>query len=271
VLLFDPSEPKEQTAMSRNHGSFVWYELMTSDTKAAAAFYHSVIGWDAQDSGMTDRSYTILSLGPTMIGGLMPIPAEARAQGMRPVWMGYIGVDDVDAYATRVTAAGGAVHRPPEDIPGIGRFAVVADPHGAVFILFRGASDQAPAPTVPGTPGRIGWHELHAGDGASAFAFYSGLFGWTRAEAVDMGPMGIYQTFATDTVPVGGMMTRMPDTPPPFWLYYFNVEAIDAAVARAKEGGGKVILDPHQVPGGSWIVQCLDPQGAMFAMVGAKR
>jgi predicted enzyme related to lactoylglutathione lyase len=257
--------------MSTNQGSFVWYELMTDDPNAAAAFYRDVIGWATQDAGMADRSYTIISMGSTMVGGLMAIPAEARAMGARPGWLGYVGVDDVDACAQRVRAAGGAIHRPPEDIPGIGRFAVVADPHGAAFILFRGASDQAPAPVAPGTPGRIGWHELHAGDGASAFAFYSGVFGWTKADAIDMGPLGVYQIFATGGAPVGGMMTKMPESPAPFWLYYFNVGAVDAAATRVRDGGGKVVLEPHQVPGGSWIVQCLDPQGAMFALVGAKR
>ena len=257
--------------MSSNHGTFVWYDVMTSDTRAAESFYRSVVGWDAQGSGMVDRSYTIFSMGPTMVGGLMPIPEEARAMGARPVWMGYIGVDDVDACAVRVAAAGGAIHRAPEDIPGVGRFAVAADPHGATFALFRGSSDQGPAPAAPGTPGHIGWHELRAGDGASAFAFYSGLFGWTKAEGIDMGPMGIYQTFATGGAPVGGMMTRTPDTPAPSWLYYFNVEAVDAATTRVNDGGGQVINGPMQVPGGSCIVQCLDPQGAMFEMVGAKR
>ena len=90
---------------------------MTSDIKAAESFYRSVIGWDAKDSGMTDRSYTIFSLGPRMVCGLMPVPEEARAKGVRPHWSGYIAVDDVDAYAERVKAAGGAVHRAPEDLP----------------------------------------------------------------------------------------------------------------------------------------------------------
>ena len=257
--------------MAKNECKFVWYDVMTSDTQAAESFYRSVIGWDAKDAAMADRSYTLLSMGPTMVGGLMPIPEEARAMGARPTWMGYIGVDDVDAHAARVIAAGGAVHRPAEDIPGVGRFAVAADPHGASFILFRGSSEQPPAPVAPGTPGHVGWHELRAGDGASAFAFYSGLFGWTASEAIDMGPMGIYQTFATGGVPVGGMMTKTPDTPMPSWLYYFNVEAVDAATARVNGSGGKVINGPMQVPGGSWVVRCVDPQGAMFAMVAAKR
>jgi predicted enzyme related to lactoylglutathione lyase len=257
--------------MSGNQCRFVWYEVMTSDTAAAESFYGRVIGWEAKDSGLGDRSYTLLSMGPTMVGGLMAIPEEARAMGARPGWMGYVGVDDVDACARRVTAAGGAVHRAAEDIPGIGRFAVVADPYGAMFVLFRGSSDQAPAPVAPGTPGHIGWHELHAGDGAGAFAFYSGLFGWTKAEAMDMGAMGVYQLFAIGDVPVGGMMTKTPQTPKPHWLFYFNVEAVDAAATRVSDGGGRILNGPMQVPGGSWIVQCTDPQGAMFAMVGARR
>lgn len=185
--------------------------------------------------------------------------------------MGYIGVEDVDAYAARVKESGGSILRPPDDIPGVGRFAVLADPDGAVFMLFKGSSEQGPAPGALGTPGHIGWHELHAGNGEGAFAFYSKLFGWTRAEALDMGPLGVYQVFATGGSPVGGMMTRTPDTPTSFWLYYFNVEAIDAALKRTEEGGGKLLMGPRQVPGGAWIAQCLDPQGALFAMVAPVR
>ena len=117
----------------------------------------------------------------------------------------YIAVDDVDAYAERVKAAGGAIHRAPDDIPGVGRFSVATDPHGAVFILFKGASDEERQPVALGTPGHVGWHELHAGGGENAFAFYSGLFGWTKAEAIDMGPMGVYQIFVIGGEKAGAM------------------------------------------------------------------
>jgi predicted enzyme related to lactoylglutathione lyase len=257
--------------MSDNLGKFVWYDVMTTDCDAAGAFYRAVVGWTITDSGMSDRTYRILSAGEVMIGGLMPLPEDARAQGARPGWMGYIAVDDVDAYAARVTKAGGKVHRGPEDIPGVGRFAVVADPHGAAFILFRGMGDQAPQ-RDGALPGQIGWHELHARDRESAFAFYADLFGWTKSDAIDMGPMGIYQLFSTGTGrAVGGMMTKTPRTPQPFWLYYFTVAAIDAAVARIAEAGGQVIKGPMEVPGGSWVIEGLDPQGAMFALVAAQR
>jgi len=257
--------------MSQPSGQFVWYELMTSDAAAAARFYQSVVGWGAKDAGMPGGDYTILSSGGVDVGGLMTLTEEACMRGVPPCWTGYVGVDDVDAYAARVTAAGGKLLREAQDIPGVGRFAVVADPYGAGFILFRGSSAQGPAPAAPATPGHIGWHELQAGDGAGAFAFYSGLFGWTKGEAMDMGPQGVYQLFATGGEAVGGMMTKMSDVPQPFWLYYINVAALDAAVARVNEGGGKVLMGPHQVPGGSWIVNCIDPQGAVFALVAPAR
>jgi uncharacterized protein len=250
---------------------FVWYDVMTNDMKATESFYTKVVGWTAKDFGMPAGGYTLFSAGSSMVGGLMPISAEAAAMGVKPCWSGYIGVPDVDAYTQRVKAEGGAVHRQPEDIPGVGRFAVVADPQGAVFILFKGNGEPDQAPAAPGAPGTIGWHELYAKDGASAFAFYAKLFGWSKTEAMDMGPMGLYQMFATGGQTVGGMMTKPPDVPMPYWLYYFNVDAIDAAQTRVVQNGGKVLMGPHEVPGGQWILQCTDPQGAMFALVAPKR
>lgn len=260
--------------MAAPAGAFVWYELMTSDPDAAAAFYAKVVGWSAADSGMPNMKYTLVNAGPDQIGGIMAIPDEAAKMGAQPAWEGYIAVADVDAAAARITAAGGKVHHPPDDIPGIGRFAVMADPHGATFMIFRGGpGDEAP-PSAPQAPGHVGWHELNAGDGAAAFDFYAGQFGWEKHEAMDMGPAGTYQLFGlagSGNASMGGMMTKMPEMPRPQWLYYFNVEAIDAAVERITAGGGKVVNGPMEVPGGSWIVNAVDPQGALFALVAPKR
>ena len=258
--------------MSHSPGRFVWYELLTSDAPAAQAFYSAVIGWQAQAAGMSavpDSPYVVLSAGPTMIGGLMALPPEALAQGARPAWHGYVAVDDVDAMSGRFVQAGGNIFRAPDDIPQVGRFAVVADPQGAPLVLFKSHMAEAPAALPAGTPGTIGWHELHASDQASAMAFYAEHFGWTRADALDMGPNGLYQLFCTgEGPPGGGMLNRMAQMPMPFWLYYINVEDIHAAVARVGAHGGQLLMGPHQVPGGSWIVHGLDPQGALFALVG---
>jgi predicted enzyme related to lactoylglutathione lyase len=253
-------------------GDFIWYDVMTTDPDAARTFYKAVFDWTMADSGVAGQDYTLLSVGPSMVGGLMRLPDDAKAMGVPPCWTGYIGSADVDADVPRVTAAGGSVRRPPEDIPGVGRFAVVADPHGAVFILFTPASAEAPGPHLaPDAPGNIGWRELMAGDGAAAFDFYAAMFGWTKAEAIDMGPMGVYQLFAKDGVTRGGMMTKMEAMPMPHWGFYFNAEAIDAAAARVTTAGGTIINGPMQVPGGQWIVQCVDPQGAHFGMVAPGR
>ncbi|MEO8123362.1 MAG: VOC family protein [Burkholderiales bacterium] len=250
---------------------FVWYELMTSDTSAATKFYEKVLGMSGADGGMPGMNYTIVSAGGAPVGGVMDIPAEAKKMGARPSWIGYVGVADVDAYAVKVKAAGGAIHHAPEDIPQVGRFAVVTDPHGAAFSLFKGSNEEAPPSAPAGTPGHVGWHELHAGDGPAAFAFYSGLFGWTKDEAMDMGAMGVYQLFAAGGATIGGMMTKTPETPEPNWLYYFNVDAVEPAMERVKKGGGQVLNGPMEVPGPMWIAQCTDPQGAMFAVVSAKK
>ncbi len=258
--------------MSTAQGQHVWYELMTTDTKAAQAFYTQVVGWSAADSGMPGMDYTLLSAGSHQIAGLMELPAEACAMGARPGWIGYVAVADVDAMAAQVQAAGGQVHKPAEDIPGVGRFAVVADPGGASFCLFRGLSAEAPPAAPPGTPGTMGWHELHAEDGTREWGFYSALFGWAKDTTMDMGALGVYQLFRTGGAEAaGGIMTRMPGMPQSFWLYYVNVDAIDAAVARITGAGGQIINGPMEVPGGNWIVNAVDPQGAVFALVAPRR
>ena len=257
--------------MPAPRGQFIWYDVMTTDTKAAAKFYGDVIGWSTQEHPIADGGvYTIFSKGPAMVAGLMAIPEPMRAQGVPPCWSGYISTDDVDAEAARVKAAGGAVQREPADIPNVGRFAVVTDPGGAAFLLFKPNTTEEPKPVAPMTPGHIGWHELMAGDLEREFKFYSRLFGWTKDKAHDMGAaMGVYQTFATRAAPCGGMMKICAQVPHPAWNYYITVDSVAAAADRAFTRGGKVLNGPMEVPGGAWIVQALDPQGAHFAMVSA--
>jgi predicted enzyme related to lactoylglutathione lyase len=246
---------------------FVWYELMTADASAAIAFYTEVIGWKAVDSGMPGMAYTLLKVGDAGVAGLMPTPVELQTRGTPPAWSGYVAVDDVDAMEARLLEAGGQVLRPAEDIPGVGRFAVVADPQCASFILFKPMPADAPAMPPAEAPGTIGWHELRARDGAAAFGFYAALFGWTKGEALDMGPMGTYQLFEVDGVPSGAIMNKEPDSPMPGWRYYFRVDAIDAALGRVRKLGGTVTMGPSEVPGGLWVAHALDPQGAVFALM----
>lgn len=253
--------------MPANPSKFVWYELMTSDVDAAEHFYKTVVGWNSEAWDGGEMHYVIMKAGDASVAGVMAIPKEA--EGMRPAWLGYLYAADVDAATESVRKAGGKVFREPDDIPDVGRFSVVADPQGAVFMLFT-PKGEGSSPAAPMTPGHIGWHELLATDWQSAFDFYASQFRWTKGDAIDMGPMGTYQLFEAGGNAIGGMMTKPPQIPAPYWLYYFNVSDIDAATERVTQNKGQVVMGPIEVPGGAWITQCTDPQGALFALVGTR-
>lgn len=258
--------------MPKSPMPFFWYELMTTDLDAAEAFYTTVVGWTAQpfEAGPGMPRYIVMNVGERGVAGLMTLPEDVAKMGMPPAWLGYIHTKDVDASTKSLTAAGGTVHREPDDIPSVGRFAVVADPQGTTFMLMQPSGPDQP--TVPATsPGHIGWHELYTSDWKAAFDFYSGQFGWEKGDAMDMGPMGTYQTFGAGPESGGGMMNKPEQIPVPVWLFYFNVPAIDAAARRVTDNGGKILMGPMEVPGGSWIVQCQDPQGAHFALTAPVR
>lgn len=256
--------------MSRNPSHFIWYELITSDMDAAAEFYGAVVGWSAQASGQSGQDYRMWTIGGETIGGLMAIPPAARADGMPPVWLGYVDVPDVDQSVGEIQSAGGSVQMPAWDVPGVGRMAMVADPQGAAFYVMTPIGE-GPSPSfAPGRPGHGGWNELHTTDWTTALEFYGGRLGWGASEAVDMGPMGTYQLFNAGGDAIGGMMNSA-GFGRPMWLYYFNVDDIDAAVSRVQGAGGAVVNGPHQVPTGDWMIQARDPQGAMFALLGSNK
>ncbi|MBX3575806.1 MAG: VOC family protein [Rhizobiaceae bacterium] len=245
--------------------SFFWHELMTSDPKGAEAFYAKVVGWRPEAFPGAGMPYTVVHAGDRGVGGIMGIPPGA--DGMPSMWVGYIYVKDVDAAAGALSKAGGAVKQPPQDIPGVGRFAVVTDPQGATFMLMAPMGPDQP-PLDGMTPGHVGWNELMTTDWKAAFAFYSGQFGWTKDQEVDMGPeYGTYLTMKTGGPAGAGMMNKMPGMPVAAWGFYFAVEGIDAAAARVKSAGGTVVMGPMQVPGGQWTLNAQDPQGAHFGLV----
>jgi predicted enzyme related to lactoylglutathione lyase len=254
--------------MAGAQNSFVWYELMTSDAAAAKAFYADVVGWNTQDVPTPGMTYTLLLMGETQVGGLVALPQEACQAGVRPCWVSYIGVDDVDSAALKAQSLGGKILRAPADIPNIGRFAFVADPQGTGFNLFKPL--QSGQRAVSREAGQVGWHELHSNDWPKAFDFYNAMFGWIKGDGVDMGPMGTYQLFTIAGLPSGAMFNSPAAQRARFWLFYFNVGDIDAAAGRVTAGGGKITQGPQQVPGGDWIVQAADPQGAAFALLGKR-
>jgi predicted enzyme related to lactoylglutathione lyase len=243
---------------------------MTSNPGAAIAFYSKVAGWGTMPWN-GPMPYTMWTVGEAPIGGVNDLPPDAKAAGAPPHWLAYVAVPDINATVKRVGELGGKVKVPPTEIPEIGRFAVIADPQGAVIALYTSATE-SPAPEGPPQKGHFSWHELATTDNVKAFAFYSDLFGWEKTDAMDMGPMGVYQMYGAGGVPYGGMYNKPPEMPaPPHWLYYFVVDDANASVEVIKGLGGQVLNGPMEVPGGDLIAQCLDPQGAAFAIHSKKK
>lgn len=252
---------------SEERGRFVWYDLITNDSKAAQGFYGALIGWGTQEWEGGDQPYTMWTNKATPLGGVMELPEEAKAAGAPPHWMAYVSVDNVEQTVAKVKEAGGSVLHEATEIPGAGSFAVLTDPQGAAFAIYTPANEESQESADEGQIGRFSWNELATSDYKGAFSFYSDLFGWEPQDAMDMGPGGIYQIYGRGGAPLGGMFNKLDEMPgPPMWLYYVSVEDVNDAVKKVAELGGQVLNGPMEVPGGDLIAQCVDPQGALFAL-----
>jgi len=249
-------------------GRFAWYELLTTDMSAAAAFYGKVVGLAVKDASTPGLAYgyTLLAAGEAPVVGLMHLPEEGLRMGARPRWIGYVAVDDMEAKAAQIRRLGGAILVSPTD-SNIGRISVVADPQGATFALVTGLAYGQSQPGGLDEPGRVGWHELLAENLSRIFPFYGELLGWQKANA-GTDPADLYELFSAAGQTIGGMLTKLPSVSQPSWLFYFNVDDIGAAAKRVNAGGGRVLQGPIELPDGCWIVRCTDPQGALFALQG---
>lgn len=243
---------------------FLWHDLDSPEPERVLAFYGDVLGWNAAPYGDGPMRYWTWMHDGAPVGGIGELTDEARKQGGRPGWNGYIESRDVDRDADRVASLGGRVRMAPVTLEGVGRMAVVEDPQGAAFTLFAPAPMEGPPPGD--SPfGRFMWHDLGTTDPDAAWSFYTELFGWQESRRVPMGDMGAYRIFAADGVELGGMMKSPSAADAPGWLYYVQVRDIEDTVDRVRSGGGDVVHDIMPVPGGR-IAVCRDPEGAEFGL-----
>lgn len=265
--------------MGQFQGNPCWYELGTTGgaLKDAGAFYKKVMGWEIADSGMPDFTYHLASSADGMVAGLMENPSDPP--NIPPHWTIYFAVDDLDRSVADASAAGAQVFVPPTEVPGTGRFAMLADPQGAAFGLLQpdmsqmSAEDRAQAEAnAPFDQSKIGhghWNELMTTDPEAGLAFYATLLGWQKSTPVPMGETGVYQLFSHNGTDIGAVQS-MGNAPVPNWLAYFGTSSVTEAMARITDNGGTLIHGPQEVPGGAFIAIALDPQGAAFAVVGPK-
>lgn len=241
-------------------GRFVWHDLMTTDAAKSQQFYCSLFDWQIQEMPMPTCTYRMIVAGPGPIGGIVEekkIPVSH--------WMPYVATGDVDAAAKKVQQLKGSICVPPTDIPGTGRFAVVGDPQGAFFSLYKGLpASQGFDPDVP-VPGRVCWNELLSTDDKAAQSFYAALFGW-QEQPKDMGPMGTYRVQMLGGKQVGGIMKNPQNGAPSCWLAYFLAPDLAATTAKAGKLGAKTLMANVPIPGIGAFSLLQDTMGATFAL-----
>jgi predicted enzyme related to lactoylglutathione lyase len=243
-------------------GTFSWVDLATSDAAAAQSFYGGLFGWELEDTDAGDGAvYTLCRVGEDIVCGLMEMTPEMRARGVPPSWTSYVTVSDADAVLEHARQLGGAVLADAFDVREAGRMAVLADPQGAVFAVWQPRASIG-AERVNDI-GCLCMNELATPDLGAADAFYAGLFGW-RMEVSEPGPgePPMALIYRGDALNASAGVAQPGE--PAHWRPYFTVEAVDGAVARTRELGGQVLLEPIAIPDGR-IAIAADPQGAVFA------
>lgn len=245
------------------HGQFCWYELTTPDVEASKKFYSRFTGWGTQ---AFDANYNMFTTGGVPIAGVFRLDDQMRSNGVPPNWMAYVESDNVDDTVAKAKSLGAKVVAGPDDIPGTGRYAVLRDPQGATFGVYR-STRQSGGWDGKNVVGRFTWHELMTSDYQKAFDFYSSLFGWNRTTSMDMGGGHMYQLYGQGEAQYGGIYNKMPgmESIPPFWLIYIHVDDVGKAMEIATKNGAFVQRERIEIPGGT-IAILGDPQGAAFAL-----
>ncbi len=251
------------------HGDFTWHELMTDDPASAQAFYARIFGWRFEPGEVAGRSYSVIHAGDIAIGGILGLDAGMRAGGARPVWAGYVAVEALAAAGEDVRRRGGTILMEGLMIPGMGDFALAADPEQLPIYLME--YETAPrAPQWPPAPGTCAWNELAVRDPGAALAFHGGLFGWRQEGELPIGEHGAYRFIYNGARMIGAVMPVGDTGTPVGWTFYFVVPDIDAAATQVRENGGTLLHEPQEIPGGDYSLSASDPAGALFGMVGPR-
>lgn len=254
------------TFESYEQGTPSWIEHSSADQAASKEFCGQLFGWAYDDQPMTDDQgntlgdYAIAQVQGDAVAGLGPVMApDAPAS-----WGVYLATDDVDAAVERARQVGGRVDVEPMDVPDQGRMAWVTDPGGASVGLWQ---ETGFAGSVRANePGTNIWNELTVEDPAGTAGFYTDLLGIEAAQ-MEMGPDSPpYVTLNVGGRSVGGTMPLQPGMRP-HWNVYFNVDDVDATVAKATELGATEFAPAFDVPGVGRLGYLVDPQGASFNLM----
>ncbi len=247
-------------------GAFCWIELATTDQNAAKSFYGALFGWSVHDNPMRPNDfYSMFKLEGRETGAAYTLRPDQRSQGVPPHWMIYVAVESADATADRAAQLGGKVLARAFDVYDVGRMAVLQDPTGATFSVWQAKKHAGTG--ITGVDGTLCWADLSTPDRERAGQFYTSLFNWKILKD-DEEPAHQYWHLKSGEEFIGGIppATHRDPSTPPHWLAYFVVSDCDAAVAKAKQLGGKTHLAPMTLEDVGRFAVLADPQGAVFAV-----
>lgn len=242
----------------------VWFDLFVENFDKAKLFYSELFNWQVGEQEISGQKHTIFKIGDKGVGALGQAPHSA----LNNQWVAYVEVNNAQEMTKSIQKNGGKILKD-LPLPGIGHCVYATDPDGAIFAVYESAKAcEASVPTFPVPVGQFCWHELMCRDYKTALKFYSSLFGWEKATAMDMGPMGVYQVYAHGKQPLGGMMDIQPNMGiPPCWVEYVHVDDVDATVSRAQRLGGRAGFPAMDVGDGSGrIAGIIDNQGVGLAL-----
>jgi uncharacterized protein len=244
------------------NGTPCWTDVTSTDLPRAVEFYRGLFGWDADVAPQPEAGgYTMFSLqGKSVAAGSPP-----QQEGIPSHWTTYLASDAVDATAARIREAGGTVLADPFDVFDAGRMTVAQDPTGATFGVWQ-AGEHIGA-QLANEPGTLNWNQCQTPDPARAAEFYAAALGY-GVDEVDVGTEEPFRVLQVDGKPVAGVREPIPQMGgEPQWSVVFSVADTDETVAKARELGGEVLIEPADLPQIGRIAVLRDPVGAMFQVI----
>jgi predicted enzyme related to lactoylglutathione lyase len=206
-------------------------------------------------------TYKVAKAGDRPVAGLCP--SNLGAQPTRR-WLSYVEVPDVDRACGLALHMRGKVVTPPTDIPGIGRFAIIADPAGATIAPFK--SSRPPAPESDAMPqvGEFCWYQLQTPDPKAVAPFYAELFGWSITEQA--GPLGPYLRCNRGDRETAGIVRSPAGSGTSEWLCFVVVGDVDKATQIGATNAATVRVGPTDLAAMGRMSVLADPFGAPIVL-----
>jgi len=256
-----------QPVQEHHAGKVIWAELVTPDVVGAKRFYGRLFGWSFEDIRAGRVEYSVARLDGVPVAGLVQ-HTPPRGRQWQPAWLTFLSVPDVRAAGGLIQAHGGKQLSSPHAYRERGQQAVYADPQGAVFAIMN--SRNGDPPDVLAAPGRWIWSALVTRDPGTDAAFYQNVFGYEVFDASQAGESESDHLVLASEEYARASVNPLPAASPPsrpHWVDFVRVTDVAAAVAKAAQLGGRVLVEPRQDRHGGRMALIADPAGARVGLL----